>query len=184
MNSRIKSKKPIKFGKELVVSSFASANIDDYENNLRNNSPNMSEEEIKRDVWEMVKRDSFYNVVMDEVASAYEFELDDNEVAEMVSAMSSSGAEGPEIERTKRIVEIQIYKKLIYKDLERDWEIEVTDEDVKQSLENFYKSTGNSIREYLMDKNKFEEVRKAIIEQIITARLINAFKAIYQFPQQ
>lgn len=60
----------------------------------------------------------------------------------------------------------------------------MSDDSVKTALEDFYRETGQPIREYLMDKNKFEGVKKTLVEQIITNRLMNAFKPIYKFPDQ
>lgn len=183
MKSRIKSKKPIKFGQTLTITNFSSPNVDDYAANLRKQKPYISHEELNREILELVKRDSYYNALMDEVASAYEFELDEEEVQERINSISQSNPNVPE-ENIRGMVEIPIYKKLIYEDLAKDWEVNITDEVVKDTLERFYKETGQPIREYLMNKNKFEGVRETLVEQLITGRLMNAFKAFYKFPEK
>lgn len=181
--SFVKNRKFIKFGQELVISNFFSPNVDEYANNLKKQHPNMSQEDLNKAIFEMVKRDSYYNTLMDEVSKAYEFELDEEEVKTRMDSLAKAQPD-LNVETVRNMVVIPMYKKLIYDDLEKGWEISVSDESVKSALEDFYRETGQPIREYLMDKNKFEGVKRTLVEQIITNRLMNAFKPIYKFPEQ
>ncbi|WP_216082919.1 MPN555 family protein chaperone [Candidatus Mycoplasma haematohominis] len=183
MKSRISNKKPIKFGQVLTITNFSSPNVDDYAANLRKQKPGISHEDLNREILELVKRDSYYNALMDEVASAYEFELDEDELRERMESVLQANPSMP-VENVRNMVSIPIYKKLIYDDLAKDWEVSITDEVVKDTLEQFYRETGQPIREYLMDKIKFEGVRSTLVEQLITGRLMNAFKPVYKFPEQ
>lgn len=119
MKSRIKSKKAIKFGQELIISNFSSPNVDAYAENLRKQKPHISGEELNREVFEIVKRDSFYNVLMDEVSKAYDFELDSEEVNERIELIMQSHKDLT-IDSARPMAVIPIYKQLIYEDLEKE----------------------------------------------------------------
>ncbi|AEG73778.1 conserved hypothetical protein [Mycoplasma haemofelis str. Langford 1] len=181
MSSKIKSKKPIKFGKVLVITRLVANedSIRSFSANIRRHRPQITEQELNEEIDAMVRKDNYYNAVMDEVFNAYEFELDEEEIKERVRVMSESYPNGNE-ESLRNMVLVSIYKKLIYDDLANDWELKISDEDVKSTLESFYKSTGQPIREYLMNRDKFNEVRSTLEEQLISDRLLNAFKADFQ----
>ncbi|XP_032746443.1 uncharacterized protein MG377-like [Rattus rattus] len=184
MPSIIKSKKPIKFGKLFIINqlSFSEDTINSYRENIKQQNPQISDENLERELLVLLKRDSFYNRLMDEVASAYDFELDEEEVKDQLELLKSSYPSASE-ENLRSRIEISIYKRLIYEDLEKDWEIEISDEEVKDTLTSYYKSTGQSIREYLQDKSKFENVRSTLKEQLIFDRLMNAFAVEYRFSE-
>lgn len=183
-SSIIKSKKPIKFGKMLIITKLGTSEeaVKTYTENIRRQKPDISQIELDKEVEALVRKDVYYNAVMDEVASAYEFELHPDEVDAKTEMLALTYPDGDR-EGMKSRVELSIYKQLIYEDLANDWEISVSDEEVKGTLENFYKATGQPIREYLMDKNKFEEVRNTLKEQLISERLMNAFSVEYRLEE-
>lgn len=117
--SFIRNKKLIKFGQELVISNFFSPNVDEYAKNLRKQHPHTSKEDLDKAIFEMVKRDSYYNTLMDEVSKAYEFELDEEEIKSRMDSLSKANPD-VDVETLRNMVVIPMYKQLIYEDLERE----------------------------------------------------------------
>lgn len=177
MKSVIKTKKPIKFGKTILIDKlmYSEGTKQSIAENIKRNNPEITNEVLEQEVLAHIKRDNRYNAVMDEVASAYEFAVDEDEVNERIAVMKEEYPEGDE-EAFRSSILISIYKRLIYRDLATDWELQISDDEVRATLETYYKSTGNPIREYLTNKDKFEEVRETLIEQVVTDRLLNAFR--------
>jgi hemerythrin superfamily protein len=54
----------------------------------------------------------------------------------------------------------------------------VSDQEVNDSLEQYYKFSNQSIRPYKEDKNKFEGIRNVMLEEKISNELIRRFSKI------
>ncbi|OAL10350.1 hypothetical protein A6V39_02845 [Candidatus Mycoplasma haematobovis] len=185
MKSAIKTKKPIKFGKTILINRlmYSEGTKHSIAENIKRHNPEITDEALEQEVMAHIRRDNRYNAVMDEVASAYEFTVDEEEVSERIAVMKEEYPEGND-EAFRNSVLISIYKKLIYQDLANDWELQISDDEVRITLESYYKSTGNPIREYLTNRERFEEVRETLIEQVVTDRLLNAFKVEFNLERE
>lgn len=147
--------------------------------NLKRNRPNITEEEIEQEKRQMIMRDNLFNAAMDEISSAYTVDFDDSEIAEREESLKQTNVNFTE-EHLKNHAKITIFKQLIFQDLARDWELVVTDELAKEVLENHYRQTGKSIREYLTDPEKMSSVKENLLEQMITERIMNAFGSHFE----
>ncbi|AHC39931.1 hypothetical protein OVS_01900 [Mycoplasma ovis str. Michigan] len=176
LRSRIVSKKPVKWGKVLRIERlyFNESLVQNFVESLKANRPKISEEEIEQEKRRMIMRDNLFNAAMDEVSSAYTVEFDESELAEKKEEFKRGNSNFSE-EQIENNAKIIIFKQLIYDDLAKDWEIEVTDDLAKHVLENYYKQTGKSIREYFTDAEKMSTVKESVLEQLITERIMNAF---------
>ena len=75
-------------------------------------------------------------------------------------------------------------RNLLFNELAALWDIRITDDDVKKSLDNYYQKTNSPIRDILNDKNKFESVRQIMLNERISIELLNRFKVKFNFPKQ
>jgi FKBP-type peptidyl-prolyl cis-trans isomerase (trigger factor) len=58
----------------------------------------------------------------------------------------------------------------IWSFLAKEWNITVSDEEVHTFLDEYYKNTNNSIREYKQDKEKFNKIKNDIeLRKVIDA---------------
>lgn len=181
MKTKIKSKKAIQWGKVIVIEElFANeSSLKAVTENLKTSKPDITQDEIDQEIQNMVMKENYYNRVMDELSSAYEIEFDEEEINTRVKALKESNPNAPE-ENLVALSKIGFVKKLIYDDLAAQWELVVSDDMAKQTLENFYKTTGTPIREYLVDPEKFANVKATILEQMISERILNAFKGEFR----
>ncbi|ADX98235.1 MPN555 family protein chaperone [Mycoplasma suis] len=175
--SKITRRRPINWGTEITISEIRPIPnlVENFEEVLKAMNPGITDEEIAAKKREIIEKDNIFNFVMDEVASAYSIEFDEEEVREREKKLSESykGYSGDEIRNS---VKVMILKDLIYEDLAREWRIEVSEELARETLRDFLDKTGQKHDEYLNDPARIEMVRKSIMEQIITQRIINAFK--------
>lgn len=184
LRSRIVKRKAIQWGKVLKIERlyFNESLVKNFVDTLKANKPKISEEEIEQEKKRMIMRDNFFNLAMDEVSSAYTVEYDTTELAEKEEEFKKVHVNFTE-EQIKNHAKITIFKQLIYDDLARDWELTVTDDLAKQVLENYYKQTGKSVREYFTDPEKMSTVKESILEQLITERIMNAFGSHFELKE-
>ncbi|AFO52269.1 hypothetical protein MHLP_03445 [Candidatus Mycoplasma haematolamae str. Purdue] len=176
MKSKIVSKKAVQWGRVLRVEELHANEflVKNFVETLKSNHPDLTEAQIEEEKTKMIVRDNLYNLAMDEVSSAYNIEVHEDDQREREEEFRKSHPFFTE-EQVKSNARVSIYKQLIYEDLAKEWEIEVTTEATKMVLENFYQHTGKSVNEYLNNPEKLEGVKGSILEQLITERIMNAF---------
>lgn len=167
-------------------------------------------EQIQRKVMDIVMRDNaFANIMQNVVEKSFEFNIDEGDIKNMIETTKKNiernrdeaYKKAPEDEKAKfdkledhpyfKLTDEQrrnyaigmIKKEIIFKELAKLWDIFVTDEEVKEQLENFYKFSNVSIREYLSNKERFEAVRQMILQEKITKEVLNRFKVKFELPQ-
>ena len=75
-------------------------------------------------------------------------------------------------------------RNLLFNELAKIWDIRITDQDVKKSLDNYYQKTNMPIRDILNDNNKFESVRQIMLNERIAIELLHRFKVNFNLPKQ
>ena len=167
-------------------------------------------EQIQRKVMDIVMRDNaFANIMQNVVEKSFEFNIDEGDIKNMIETTKKNiernrdeaYKKAPEDEKAKfdkledhpyfKLTDEQrrnyaigmIKKEIIFKELAKLWDIFVTDEEVKEQLENCYKFSNVSIREYLSKPERFEAVRQMILQEKITKEVLNRFKVKFELPQ-
>lgn len=184
LKSKIKAKKAIPWGqviliKELVVNPLV---LSQMEKGVKENNPKITQEELQQQVYKMVLRDNYFNRIMDIVSKSYQFDFDKTELEQKRLELKSSR---PEMEDSlvAEVVRLNIIRDLIFVDLAKQFQVNVTDEQTKESLDRYYEQTGQPIREFLSNRKKFEEIKRTIYDQVISERLMNAFKPDFQLDE-
>ena len=166
-------------------------------------------EQIQRKVMDIVMRDNaFANIMQNVVEKAFTFNISDDDINHMIETAKkdiernrdeayNKASEEEKAKFTKledhpyfKLTDEQrrnyaigmIKKELIFKELAKLWDIFVTDDEVKDRLDRFYKSTNVSIRDYLSNKERFESVRQMILAEKITKEVLNRFKVKWELP--
>jgi 3-methyladenine DNA glycosylase Tag len=74
------------------------------------------------------------------------------------------------LEDVKRFIEQSEFSMAIWSYLAKEWNITVSDEEAHTFLDEYYKNTNNSIREYKQDKEKFNKIKNDIeLRKVIDA---------------
>lgn len=176
---------PINYDKELVISQLKADRtiLEQQKKRLENLFKNSTQEEIKKRLDTIVLRDNLFNAAMEEVVNHYKFEYDGEEVKRVGEQFSKVyGSRDQKV--LDQIAKKIISKTLVFNDLKNDFNIEVSDDEVKNSLQKFYSTTNQSIRSYLDDKSKFENIRSVIIEEKIADALMKKFKHRFDLKPQ
>lgn len=156
--------------------------VQQMENTVTQNNPNLTAEQVNQQVYQLVLRDNYFNAVMDLVSSCYQFELSEDEIRVKSKNLIDADPElTPDI--SKQIVSLNIKRELIFEDIAKSLRIIVSDDQVKKTLDQYYENTGKPIREFLASRDRFNEVKKTLTDQLISERLMNAFRADFQLDE-
>lgn len=140
---------------------------------FKNDTP----EQISRKLQNIVVRDNLFNAIMEEVVRNFEVTYDDEEIKTVAQRLTSQFSnKKPEV--ITEIAKKVITKTLVFEELAKEWNITVSDQEVNDSLEQYYKFSNQSIRPYKEDKNKFEGIRNVMLEEKISNELIRRFSKI------
>lgn len=184
LKSKIKAKKAIPWGQvilinELVVNPIV---LSQMEKGVKENNPKIKQEELQQQVYKMVLRDNYFNRIMDIVSKSYQFEFDEAELKQKQTELKAVRSD-MEDSLVAEVVRLNVIRDLIFVDLAKQFQVNVTDEQTKESLDKYYEQTGQPIREFLSNRQKFDEIKRTIFDQIISERLMNAFKPDFQLDE-
>lgn len=134
-------------------------------------------EELQKQLTHLVIRDNAFSMIMGDIISkSYEFEIDPLDIVPLKEKIVLAYENKLSDEQVINIAEHIIKKDLIFNELAKLWDISVSDTEISDSLQKFYKATNQSIREYTTDKAKFETVRDVILNEKITQEILKRFK--------
>lgn len=125
-------------------------------------------------------RDTLFNKSMEIIASCYEYEIDKNDIENFVQPLKINFPIGdnPEEIYNKRISEIAqklVQKQLIFNQLAKDENITVDKDETMKVLNEYYEATNMPINEIISDPQKLTSAVSALLEEKITAFIINKF---------
>ena len=178
-NSTIKQIKDLNYDEKFVIKNLSADKriLEMHRERLSKILKDRKPEEIERQISDMVIRDNAFSMIMESIVKCFEFNMDASEVQKIADSLKTNEfyASYP-AETLTKIADHIIKRDLIFSELARLWDIRVSDNEVNESLNGYYKATNESIRSYLNDKEKFENVRNVIIGEIITQEMLRRFK--------
>lgn len=142
---------------------------------LKNIYKNASDEFMRHQIDNIIIRENAFNLIMQYLVTLYQITFDSTEVSVFVSKLKPQFPEAKD-EMILDLAKKLITKGLVFEDLAQANQISITDDQAKEYLENYYKTTNNSINEFLNNPEKFKEIKGIILEERITQWLIDKFK--------
>lgn len=143
---------------------------------------NATEEVKQQQLQNILMRDTLFNKVMEKVVKCYEFDLKQEDIDKfkgmLRNSLSQNKGELSEAEfenRISQIAEKLVQKELIFNEIAETYNITVDADETMKVLNEFQNSTGNSIEDIKSDKNKLTGAVSALLEEKITAFIINKF---------
>ncbi|GMO14451.1 MAG: hypothetical protein Ta2E_04810 [Mycoplasmoidaceae bacterium] len=176
MNAHIKLNKPIDYKKEIIASTIE---IDQQAIELSrvlfnsavqalkngNNPGPETESKIIFNMFQKWQFSVFQNTVVITVAKYlkdfFDVTYDEKAIKLVVDDILSKNQNAKEIE-IKEFVKQSEFSMAIWNYLAKEWDVIVTDDDANRFLDDYYKNTNNSIREFKQDKDKFEKIKEDI----------------------
>ena len=130
---------------------------------------------IRNQVDNIIIKENAFNSIMTYLVSCFEFKFDEEEIKSVQAKLKATMPQAND-QQTADLASKLVQKGLVFNELEKENKIEVSDADAKSYLDQYYKTTNNSINQYLNNKEKFEEIKNIILEEKITQWVINKFK--------
>ena len=197
MKSQIEKKNNIDFDVKLKVTQeqISPEHIRIRTMQLMNVLPDtMTKKEIEQRVNSIISRELAHNVIMDYLSKQYTYKISESElkqIQERVKAdiINSEKRNNPNAKFDEKVIDTNsrtiasriIIKTLIYDLIAKENNIEVSDEELNNTIENYKKETGQPA-DVLSSEQAKEETRMMIKENKVTSFLLSKFKNI-EFPK-
>jgi len=186
----IKLIKPIDYDKTYIIKGFVSPNVlfgfEDriFKATLQQLQKNDKSVDPRLVISNMFARWNYYLIeqsgigtVLSEIADNFEVEYDEEQIKKMLEGLNKSeGSEEDKVFYIKKTIK----QNEILKYLGKEWNINVSDQEVDQMLDNYYEQTNKSVREIKNDKEKFEAARN----DIIMKNVLESFREKFSFQLQ
>jgi len=164
---------------------------------LKEMHPNAKPEDIDRQIANIVARNNSIDLIIDGIAKHFNFDIKEEDLKEFADRIKNNVLNDvnqnmsndtmkkmvQNEETLKNIALSTLKRSLLYKELAKLWDIRVSDEEVKTSLDNYYAATNMPIRDILNDKAKFESVREIMLNEKIGNELLHRFRVKFNLPQ-
>lgn len=175
--SKLTKKSEIDYNKSFVLEQLYAdpKMIEMHATKLKEVYKDASDNFIRHQVDNIIIKENAFNTVMSYLVTCFDFEYDNDEVKTLMERLKNQMPDSNE-EQLNDIAKKLIQKGLIFNVLSNENNLNVSDDDVKSYLNQYYKSTNNSINQYLNDINKFNEIKNIVIEEKITQWVITKFK--------
>ncbi|AAC71604.1 hypothetical protein V4Q74_01565 [Mycoplasmoides genitalium] len=178
LKSIAKLQKPIQYDKVIEVDRiFADpAFIEQHRQRILASFKDAKESALYHELTHIVIKDNLFSAAMNEIVSYFEFQINPEELKNVVEGLKRDVVKDADEKTIQSIAEKIIKKALVFNFLQKEWKVEVSDDIVKRVISLYYEKTNQNVREYLDDKQKFEGIRTALIEERMVLETINHFK--------
>lgn len=179
--STIKKIKEPDFSKEVTIDRLIADKqaLDFHFNRMKKEfGDKLSDQEIRKRIHNMVVRDNIFNAAMHIIVPCYEIKIDQKDLQNIIDSFIKSDpqlAKAP-YEYVKTMATRLMEKEMLFAVLAKEWKIEVNDQELRDSLDAYYKETNHPIRDILNDNKRMEAVRRTILEQKIANAICSKLK--------
>lgn len=200
LKSKIKRNSEIDYNQEFEITQLHAdkAFIEYQKSKFKEIMPNASETEIEKQIANLVARNNSVDLIIDGIYKYFDITIDDDDVKAFADRIKNNVLNDKQgnisndtmkkmvaDDKTLQNIAVSTLKRnLLFNELATLWDIRITDEDVKKSLDNYYQKTNMPIRDILNDKNKFESVRQIMLNERISIELLRRFKVNFNFPKK
>ena len=200
LKSKIKRNSEIDYNQEFEITQLhADKDFIEYQRSkFKEIMPNASDTEIEKQIANLVARNNSIDLIIDGIYKYFDITIVDDDVKAFADRIKNNVLNDKQgnisndtmkkmvaDDKTLQNIAVSTLKRnLLFNELATLWDIRITDEDVKKSLDNYYQKTNMPIRDILNDKNKFESVRQIMLNERIGIELLRRFKVNFNFPKK
>lgn len=176
MKSKIVSKKDIDWSRVIVLDELRVEPqvLEMHKQRINTVFKDLPEDQRNQQLHNIVIRDNLFNKAMDYLIQDYTFELDPNEVKLYEDGIIQSFGEEKR-PYAHEIAEKLIQKNLIFADLQKEYNINITDDELTKILQDYYQQTNQPIRDFMQDEERFQAAKQTLLEEKTTAFIVDKF---------
>lgn len=149
-----------------------------YQNLKKSFGDKLSEQEIWKRINALILRDNVFNEAMKILVSCCEINIDPDELKNVTQFVKETNKNLPNInpQYFEVIARRMIERQLIFDMVEKAWNITVTDEEVKQNINDYYKRTNQPVRDILNNEKTMKQIKASLLVQKLTDEICNKIK--------
>lgn len=180
-NSTITKIKEPDFSKEVTISQLHATKetIDWHFSQMKKAlGDKATDQEIWQRINSLVLRDNIFNEAMKIIVPCYEIKLDPEHLKNISNILKTNNkalANTPD-QLLTLMAQRMLEKELVFQCLAKEWNIVVSDDEVKQMLDSYYKATNQPVRDILNNAKLMENVKTTILEQKIADAVCKKLK--------
>lgn len=174
--STIVNKKPIDWKHTIILEEL---NVDPkalemHKERINTVFAKQTEEQRSQQLHNIIVRENLFNKAMTYLADFYEIDVNEEDIKDLAPRIKQ--AFGVEDEKLAyEIAQKIIAKALIFQDLQKEFTIEIKDEELTKILESYYEETNLSIRDFKENKAQWEAAKSTLLEEKTTAFIVDKF---------
>ena len=199
IKSTIKKLNELDYGQEFEIKQLHADKdfIEFQRKKLKEIHPNAKPEDIDRQIANIVARNNSIDLIIEGISKHFEFIINDEDLRAFAKRIKNNVLNDVDQnmsndtmknmvkndEVLKNIATSTLKRSLLFKELAKLWDVRVSDEEAKASLDKYYAATNMPIRDILNDKTKFESVRDIMLNEKIGNELLHRFRVKFNLPQ-
>jgi FKBP-type peptidyl-prolyl cis-trans isomerase (trigger factor) len=127
-------------------------------------------------------RDNILNAALNIIEKSFKFDINDEDIEKISDRINKSIAEKVENaqplndEAIKLNTIFFIKRILIFDEIAKNYNISVSDEELKEILNQYYENTNQPIREIINDDENLKNAKRAFLDEKIIAFILEKFK--------
>lgn len=176
LKSKIVSKKDIDWTRVIVIDDLKidPQVLEMHKSRIDTVFKNKSEQERNMQLSNIVARDNIFNKAMDFLITDYVFEIDPEEVKQYAESIVKNWGEEKK-PYANEIAEKLLQKTLIFNDLQKEYKIDISDDELTNILQDYYQETNQPIRDFMQDEARFQAAKQMLLEEKTTAFIVDKF---------
>lgn len=177
MKSKIIEKNPINWENVIEIDDIVMKPelIESHRNKINTIFANKDESYRDDQLNKVILHDLLFTKSMDTLVQYYKFEFNEEEMSEIMKMVKSTYA-NLDNKALRIIAEKTVMRELIFADLQAEFNIEVTDDEINRILLGYYETTNQSIREFMNNEEQKKAARTSILGEKTISFIISKFK--------
>ena len=181
LKSTIKKIKEPDFSKEIVITRLNATKEAvkwHYENLKKSFGGKLTEQEIWKRINALILRDNVFNEAMKILVSCCEIKIDQDELLKVTQFIKETNKNltNPNPEYFEIIAKRMIERQLIFDMVEKEWNVTITDDEVKQNINEYYRRTNQPVRDILNNEKTMNQIKASLLIQKLTDAICKKLK--------
>lgn len=174
--SIIKNKKPINWDYTIVLEDLMvdPKALEVHKQRINTVFAKQTEEQRAQQLHNIVVRENLFNKAMNYLSDFYEIEVNEEDVKELAPKLARAFGEEMK-DKYDEIARKVIAKSLIFSDIQKEFNIDIADDELEKILESYYEETNLSIRDFKENKAQWDAAKTTLLEEKTTAFIVDKF---------
>ncbi len=184
LKSKIIEAEKINWSEKIIIEKLLvdKVSLDVHRSRIDKVFENHSDEEKEEYIMQILIRDNILNSALNIIEKSFKFDINDEDIEKISDRINKSIAEKvanaqPLNDEAIKLNTIFFIKRiLIFDEIAKTYNISVSDEELKEILNQYYENTNQPIREIINDDENLKNAKRAFLDEKIIAFILEKFK--------